>query len=231
VARIRTIKPEFWTDGDILKLSRDARLFYIGLWNFADDNGVLEYDIITIKARIFPVDRIDINRLLTELSKIGKVFTYEVAEKKYLLVKNLTNHQVIDRERKSRYPLPEGYQLKSIEISLGREGKGKERKGKEDCSANAHLSDLEFINSLKTNEVYKGIDIDRELGKMDVWLKQHPGRKKTPRFVIKWLNRIERPLSTEIKPIPKADPTCVICGGKGKIQEGDQKGATCLCVK
>jgi len=44
MARIRTIKPEFWTDGDMFKLSRDARLFYIGLWNFCDDNGVIEHD-------------------------------------------------------------------------------------------------------------------------------------------------------------------------------------------
>ena len=56
MARIRTIKPEFWTDKKIIRLSRDARLFFIGLWNFADDNGVLEADPLQLKAWIFPVD-------------------------------------------------------------------------------------------------------------------------------------------------------------------------------
>ena len=41
MARIRTIKPQFWDDLKIGRLSRDARLLYIGLWNFADDLGVV----------------------------------------------------------------------------------------------------------------------------------------------------------------------------------------------
>jgi hypothetical protein len=194
MARIRTIKPEFWTDGDMLKISRDARLFYIGLWNFADDRGVLEYDLVSIKARIFPGDKVDIQKLLAELSKIGKVMTYEVENKSYLLVKNLANHQVIDRPRKSIYPLPEGYQLKSIEIMLGKEGKGKERKGKDSTPP---LSDEDFLKSLKTNPAYQGIDIDRELAKMDAWIATKPGKQKTRRFIVNWLNRIDRPVKTK----------------------------------
>ena len=130
VARIRTIKPEFWTDGDLLRVSRDTRLFYIGLWNFSDDNGVLEYDPMGLKAKIFPIDKIDIEKLITELSSIGKVILYEVNNRKYLYLKNLSNHQIIDRPRKSHLPLPEENQLKSIEISsIRKEGKeGKEGK-------------------------------------------------------------------------------------------------------
>ena len=30
--RIRTIKPEFWTDEKIIELSLPARLLFIGLW-------------------------------------------------------------------------------------------------------------------------------------------------------------------------------------------------------
>lgn len=36
--RIRTIKPEFWTDEDVLKMSNSCALFFIGLWNFCDDD-------------------------------------------------------------------------------------------------------------------------------------------------------------------------------------------------
>lgn len=131
--RIRTIKPEFWTDGDIVRLSKAARLFYIGLWNFADDNGVQEYDPLTLKLRIFPKDNVKIEKLTQELVDIEKVIVYEVKKKKYILCKNLVNHQVIERKRKTTHPLPEDInknQLKSTEISLGREGKGREKEGK-----------------------------------------------------------------------------------------------------
>ena len=41
MARIRTIKPEFFTSDDICALSPRARLLYIGLWCEADREGRL----------------------------------------------------------------------------------------------------------------------------------------------------------------------------------------------
>lgn len=38
--RIRNIKPEFWRSQDITALDKSARLTFIGLWNYVDDNGV-----------------------------------------------------------------------------------------------------------------------------------------------------------------------------------------------
>jgi len=52
----------------------------------------------------------------------------------------------------------------------------------------------DFIEMLRENPAYKHIDIDQELCKMDAWLSAHPGRKKTKRFVLNWLNKIEKPL-------------------------------------
>jgi len=72
-----------------------------------------------------------------------------------------------------------------------------------DSKPKGFLSDEDFINTLKTKEVYKGIDIDRELDKMDSWLLVHPGRKKTRRFIVNWLNKIDKPVDIkkpEIKP-------------------------------
>ena len=39
MARIRTIKPEFWTDEKVVTLPFEARLLFIGMWNFCDDEG------------------------------------------------------------------------------------------------------------------------------------------------------------------------------------------------
>ena len=38
--RIRTIKPEFWDSPGTARASLRARLFFIALWNWADDYGV-----------------------------------------------------------------------------------------------------------------------------------------------------------------------------------------------
>lgn len=55
-----------------------------------------------------------------------------------------------------------------------------------------------FLESLKTNPAYSHIDIAMELNKMDAWLAlpANRHRKKTSRFVLGWLNRIEVPLKT-----------------------------------
>ena len=103
---IRTIKPDFWTDDKILQISIPARLFFIGLWNYADDNGVLENKPLQLKARIFPNDDIDVNELISELIQIGLLVNYSVNGTNYIQVINFRKHQKIDRPRKSILPLP-----------------------------------------------------------------------------------------------------------------------------
>ncbi len=56
MARIRTIKPEFWEDEGVAALSRDARLLWIATWNCADDEGILRWTPDYIKAQVFPYD-------------------------------------------------------------------------------------------------------------------------------------------------------------------------------
>ena len=41
MARNRIIKPEFWSDAKVGRLSFGARLLYIAMWNFADDCGTI----------------------------------------------------------------------------------------------------------------------------------------------------------------------------------------------
>ena len=40
MARIRTVKPEFWTSEQVAECTPIARLAFIGIWNFCDDNGI-----------------------------------------------------------------------------------------------------------------------------------------------------------------------------------------------
>jgi hypothetical protein len=57
------------------------------------------------------------------------------------------------------------------------------------------LSDEDFLETLKVNSAYKHIDINIELAKMDAWLLAHKGRQKTRRFIVNWLNKIDRPIT------------------------------------
>jgi hypothetical protein len=89
MARIRTIKPEFWTNERVMECSVNARLLFIGMWNFADDLGRLALAPKTIKAQIFPSDDIDFNTIrgmIDELSRNGLVMIYDVSGKEYLQI-------------------------------------------------------------------------------------------------------------------------------------------------
>lgn len=99
MARIRSIKPEFWTSEQVMESSPLARLLFLGIWNFCDDSGVHPLKPVSLKALIFPGDDIDsttIRRLLDELSSNGLVALYAVGEKEYLQVTGW-HHQRIDK--------------------------------------------------------------------------------------------------------------------------------------
>ena len=71
MARIRSIKPEFWSSESITNLSREARLVYIGLWCFADDEGRFRAQLGVLAGQLFPEDddgRDVVERALAELT-------------------------------------------------------------------------------------------------------------------------------------------------------------------
>ena len=136
MARIRTIKPEFWSDEKVVECSVNARLLFIGLWNFADDAGRQEDAPKQIKMKIFPGDDItaaEIEGMLRELSGNGLVIRYVVDGKRFIQIKGW-RHQVINKPQKSKIPpCPEFSAEHSgndpVELPVGMEWNGKERKG------------------------------------------------------------------------------------------------------
>lgn len=112
MARMRSIKPEYWADRKAARmLSRDARLLYIGLWNFADEHSRMHGDARYVKGQVFPYDDdIDldaIDRLLAELDAAGRVVRYEVDGDPYLFLPKLGKHQRLEPGKvPSRLPAP-----------------------------------------------------------------------------------------------------------------------------
>ncbi|MES1993159.1 MAG: hypothetical protein V4457_06035 [Pseudomonadota bacterium] len=106
MARIRTIKPEFWVDEKIGECSTNARLLFIASWSFADDKGSLERSAKQLKAQAFPYDTIDCEPLVQELLDAGLLIEYSGGDGKiYLHVNHFSEHQRIDKPGKPRVPL------------------------------------------------------------------------------------------------------------------------------
>lgn len=216
MARIRYLKPDFFKDEDLATLPYEVRLFFAGLWNFADKAGRLEDRPLRLKAEIFPYDKVDIEKCLSLLNKPKNgskkpfIQRYEVDGEKYIQIVNWDKHQRPHHtEQESKFPPMPPLMEKGMEMESVHEGSRELRNGETTVKRPlSTLSDLDFIKELKKNPAYSHINIDNELNKMDAWLSAHIGRQKTRRFIVNWLNKIDRPITTskptfrspEIKP-------------------------------
>lgn len=161
MARIRTIKPSFWTSEQIVECSTNARLLFIGIWNFADDGGVIPASIKSLKMQIFPGDDFsssEIGSMVDELLRVGLIIEYQVDTKSYWAVSGW-HHQKIDRpnlthpqpnltkfdERSSNYRRTLDEQ--SPPEGKGEDSKGREGNGEEGSDALAEFENFETENS------------------------------------------------------------------------------------
>ena len=107
MARARNIKPAFFRNAELVELSFEARLFFIGLWTAADRDGRLEDRPKQIKMEIFPADSVDCDALLNDLAAIQMIERYEVDGKRFIQVTNFSKHQNPHRDEKpSSIPAP-----------------------------------------------------------------------------------------------------------------------------
>lgn len=103
MGRIRTVKPEFWTDGKIVQLPFQARLLFIGLWNFCDDYGLLRDEPERIKLQILPDDDLSVSGLLDLLNifELIEILIDEHGERVIRIV-HFQDHQKIDHPSKPK---------------------------------------------------------------------------------------------------------------------------------
>jgi hypothetical protein len=128
MARIRTIKPEFFTSEDIVELSPFARLLYIAIWCESDREGRLIWKPKTFKIRYFPADDVSINALCAEIidRKLVKLYGDGLA-----YIPSFGRHQHVNpRESKSELPDPDEKNprvnhasSRDSDVQVGREGK------------------------------------------------------------------------------------------------------------
>ena len=108
MARIRSIHPGLFTDEAYMSLSLAGKVAFPGIWTECDDQGVFEWKPLVLKARIFPVDAVDMAAVLDELATNGCIRVIEVDGRKYGLVRNFRKWQRPEKP-KVVFPLPEEF--------------------------------------------------------------------------------------------------------------------------
>lgn len=109
MARIRSIKPEFFTSEQVVECSTSARLLFIGLWCFCDDAGIHPASAKRAKMEVFPGDDLsnsDVEGMIEELKASGLLLEFEVENQRFWKVTGWERHQKIDRPS-YRYPTPD----------------------------------------------------------------------------------------------------------------------------
>jgi len=105
MARIRTIKPEFWQNEHLARLCPESRLLAIALLNHADDHGYFVATHQIVRAACFPFDEdsSNVRRGLDELSNIGWIKVRKAPDGRLLgKVVNFKVHQRVDRPQPSK---------------------------------------------------------------------------------------------------------------------------------
>ncbi len=156
MARIRTIKPEFFRHEVLQDLETThpqsyVMLLFAGLWTQCDKNGVFEYKPRQLKLDILPFIDFDIVASLVLLREARIISLMLHSEKVYGFIPSFKSHQRIngkEAQDTSKYPLTsemteyngtleagkqQGSNREAIEIT-GREGKGREQEGERECT-------------------------------------------------------------------------------------------------
>lgn len=128
MARMRTLKPEFWDSPSTAQASLAARLLFLAMWNWADDSGRGTAGLKELEAFAFPNDDIreyarnkagisgEVPRTTPELyrnfaelcgdvAEAYGVMFYQVKSRPYYVIPSFKAHQAKDFRSTSKYPL------------------------------------------------------------------------------------------------------------------------------
>lgn len=108
MARIRTIKPAFFSSLSNADLPIPTRVTWIGLWTYVDDKGRGVDDARLVKAAVWPLDdgytTKKVEADLARLEKAGKIGRYIADGQRYLAIVKWRTHQRIDKPQRSTLP-------------------------------------------------------------------------------------------------------------------------------
>ncbi len=118
--RIRTIKPEFWTDEKLAPLRPIDRLVYLGLISMADDAGRLIYNVKMLDGMLFPETDDSSRESIEILIRLSRVSKYRaLSGQKLLQIVRWSSHQRVANPSKHVLPAPtpEDIEAKNVTAS------------------------------------------------------------------------------------------------------------------
>lgn len=123
MARMRTLKPEFWDSPSTAQADLAVRLTFLAMWNWADDSGHGTANLKELEAFAFPNDEVtelprkssgnsahsagtwrSFTEILGEVAEAYGVVFYRVNGRPYYSIPSFRKHQSKDFREKSRYP-------------------------------------------------------------------------------------------------------------------------------
>lgn len=105
MARLRTLKPTFFTHEQLCDLPPLHRILFAGLWCHADREGRLEDRPRFLKTVVLPYDNCDVDAMLSDLAARGFVIAYAVGGTRLLWIPKFSDHQQPHyREKPSTLP-------------------------------------------------------------------------------------------------------------------------------
>ena len=123
MARIRSIKPDFFASYTTAKLSIEARYLFVGLLTEADDYGILIDSPKRICGAVFPHDASItedmVEAWLKEISKARSIRRYKADGGRYISFNNWDSHQKISHKGAERLPRPSGGLPESLPKETG----------------------------------------------------------------------------------------------------------------
>lgn len=143
MARIRSIKPEFFIDEDLQDLEADhpgayCMMVFAGLWGHCSKDGVFEYKPRTLKLHILPFLPFELVDTLSLLEDAGFIRRFSVDGKEYGYIPTFGKHQRIsgkEAQDSPKYPVFQECFTEKQEGSngeaMGKQEGRQERKGKE----------------------------------------------------------------------------------------------------
>lgn len=111
MARMRTLKPGFFTNDLLCEIPPLGRIFFEGLWCNADREGRLSDRPKKLKVEILPYDKADAEEFLAALATRGFLIRYQVNGQRYIQIVNFLLHQNPHyKEPPSTIPPPPGHE-------------------------------------------------------------------------------------------------------------------------
>lgn len=165
IGRIRTVKPEIFSDEKLWDLSLETGLpllqAFEGLWCYADREGRFEWRPRALKTLILPYWEGDFQRALEALERGRYVVRYVVDGQTYGVVRGFSKHQRVNqREAQSIIPSPP---VTSLHVHASGEGNGRELNGTEGKETRAHeeLPEVPGLELVKPAVAYEGLQPSR----------------------------------------------------------------------